>query len=197
MARPAASGDPRDYGRWEWIRPARANPPDPIWGQTRRPQTGVPVRGKLPPGVVSPGCPPRVESHGFSRGRRSTLPTPEGDFKIARFLGPQVRFRVGRSTVAVRLRPRTCFPARIARSNGPSHPDAPGVSTRNTAFRSTAGCSACWVPPFASDQLAGTWWSGFPDFLPGGLWTRSVRRGRRPRIPTGERRHTTVPEGRP
>jgi hypothetical protein len=44
MARPAASGEPRDDGRWEWIRPARANTPDPGWGQTSIPQTGVPAR---------------------------------------------------------------------------------------------------------------------------------------------------------
>jgi len=37
MARPAASGAPRGYGRWEWIRPARANTPDPIRGQTSIP----------------------------------------------------------------------------------------------------------------------------------------------------------------
>ncbi len=55
--------------------PARANTPDPGWGQTRIPQTGVPVRGKLPPGVTPPGCPPRVESHSFRGRRRSILDT--------------------------------------------------------------------------------------------------------------------------
>ena len=76
----------------------------------------------------------------------------EGEFKIARFLSPQGRFCVGRLTVAARLRPRACVPARPARSNGPSHPDAPGASTeRNTTCSSTVGYSADWVPPFASD----------------------------------------------
>ena len=55
---------------------------------------------------------------------------PEGEFKIARFLGPQVRFLVGRSTVASQLRPRECVPAHTARSSRPSHSDAPSVSTR-------------------------------------------------------------------
>ena len=38
---------------------------------------------------------------------------------------------------------------------------------------SAAGYSACWVPPFASDQLAGTWRSGSPALLPRGKSERS------------------------
>ena len=82
---------------------------------------------------------------------RQPVGFPDGEFTVARFLGPQVPFREGRSTVAARLRPRACVPARPARSNGPSHLDAPGASVeRNTVRSSTVGDSTDWVPPVAS-----------------------------------------------
>ena len=99
---------------------------------------------------------------------------PEGEFKVTRFLGPQVRFRVGRSPVASQLRPRECV-QRI-------QPGQAGLPTRTRrAFRrngiplhsSAAGYSACWVPPFASDPWAGTWRSGSPALLPRGESPRS------------------------
>jgi len=48
----------------------------------------------------------------------------------------------------------------------------------NTVRPSTAGYSACWVPPFASGPWAGTWRSGSSDLLPRGTWTQSACTGK-------------------
>ena len=49
----------------------RAEHARPRMGPIQCSQTRVPTREKLPPGVASPGCPPRVEFHGQIHGRRS------------------------------------------------------------------------------------------------------------------------------
>ena len=144
--------------------------------------------------------------------RLKSLESPTGSSR-ARSLGPRGRFRVGASTGAIRLRPWMCVPARTARSHGPSHPDAPGVVPETVALSSsratrsvlrttspartppraaTVGYSADWGLPFAS----GTREHEGPAFLPGGLWARSVRRGRRPPATTGKRRHLSGRESR-
>ncbi|ERG98876.1 MAG: hypothetical protein J07HQX50_00016 [Haloquadratum sp. J07HQX50] len=107
--------------------------------------------------------------------------SPEGSSRVRVSLNSPRKYAFACSTVAARLRPRGCFPARPARSN------LNGPSRAGTEYRPFLhGYSTDWVPPFASDLSAGTW---FLDFL-SRLWTRSACRARR--LPSGEHRHNTV-----